>query len=75
MTGIEEREKDMEWTIDRLAELRSEHATGENQLAEIERHRVGVRDQLLRIEGAITVLEEQLAAGAEDVACDPVATG
>lgn len=52
----------MEWTIERLQELRAEHASGMSRLAEIERHGAGVRDQLLRIEGAIKVLEEQLAA-------------
>jgi hypothetical protein len=61
----------MDWTIDRLQELRAEHASGESQLAEIERHHAAVRDQLLRIEGAIQVLEEQLSAAAELVA-DPV---
>lgn len=52
----------MDWAIERLRELRAEYASGESQLAEIERHREHVRAQLLRLEGAIRVLEEQLAA-------------
>ena len=55
----------MDWTIERLQQLRGEYASGESQLAELDRHRQGVRDQLLRIEGAIRVLEEQLAAAPE----------
>lgn len=55
----------MEWCIDRLEQLRSEYASGEAQLAEIDRHRAHVGDQLMRIEGAIRVLEEQLAAAPE----------
>lgn len=55
----------MDWTIERLQELRNEYAAGENQLAEIERHRAHVHEQLLRIEGAIRVLEEQLASTPE----------
>ena len=55
----------MDWSIDRLQQLRAEYAAGESQLAELDRHRDGVRDQLLRIEGAIRVLEEQLADSPE----------
>jgi hypothetical protein len=52
----------MDWTIDRLQELRTEFAEGERRLLDSERQRDQLRDQLLRIEGAIRVLEEQLAA-------------
>jgi len=55
----------MDWTIERLHVLRGEYAAGESQLAEVDRHRERVREQLLRIEGAIRVLEEQLAAAPE----------
>lgn len=55
----------MDWSIERLQQLRSEYAAGETQLAQLDRHRDGVRDQLLRIEGAIRVLEEQLAEASE----------
>lgn len=55
----------MDWTIQRLQQLRGEYASGESQLAELDGHRQGVCEQLLRIEGAIRVLEEQLAAAPE----------
>lgn len=62
----------MDWTIDRLQALRAEYASGESQLLEIDKHRAHVRDQMLRIEGAIRVLEEQLAAAAAtDAALQP----
>lgn len=53
----------MDWCIQRLQELRGEYTSGETQLLEIERHRAHVHEQLLRIEGAIRVLEEQLTRG------------
>lgn len=68
----------MDWAIDRLQELRKEYAAGENQLAELDLHRERVRAQLHRIEGAISVLEEQLAAEpafASSSVPEPVARG
>jgi septal ring factor EnvC (AmiA/AmiB activator) len=62
----------MDWTIDRLQELRSEFAEGERQLNDTERRREQLRDQLLRIEGAIRVLEEQLAAAPVFAPSEPV---
>ncbi len=44
----------------RLQELRSEFKTGEAQLEELDRRRAQLRDTLLRISGAIQVLEELL---------------
>lgn len=55
----------MDWTIERLRQLRGEYASGESQLVQLDRHRRDVLEQLLRIEGAIRVLEEQLAAAPE----------
>jgi len=52
----------MDWTIERLQELRTEYASGQARLLELEEQRDGLRDQMLRIDGAIRVLEEQLAA-------------
>lgn len=46
----------------RLAELREEYSRGEEQLSDLERRRGHVRDTLLRISGAIQVLEELLEA-------------
>lgn len=43
---------------ERLETLREEYAKGEQQLALLERKRAEVRDTLLRISGAIQVLEE-----------------
>lgn len=52
----------MEWTLKRLERLRTEHATGSTQLVELSRRQAELRDSVIRIEGAITVLEELLAA-------------
>ena len=46
----------------RLASLREEYRTGQNMLADLEAKELDVRQTLLRIEGAIQVLEELLAA-------------
>ena len=42
----------------RIGELRSELAKGEQQLCELETEHARVRDAVLRIHGAIVVLEE-----------------
>jgi septal ring factor EnvC (AmiA/AmiB activator) len=66
----------MDWIVERLQQLRGEYASGESQLVEIERHRSQVRDHLLRLEGAIRVLEEQLAGTfADSVGADQAAAG
>ena len=46
----------------RLAELRGERERGEQMLAELQARQAALRDTLLRISGAIQVLEEQLGA-------------
>jgi septal ring factor EnvC (AmiA/AmiB activator) len=48
----------------RLDQLRQEFASGQNQLAELDQKRANLRDTLLRISGAIQVLEETLGEGA-----------
>ncbi|WP_148717114.1 hypothetical protein [Chitinolyticbacter meiyuanensis] len=48
----------------RLAELRHEYDSGQQMLAELERRSNEVSQTLLRIGGAIQVLEEMLAADA-----------
>lgn len=45
----------------RLQELRSEYESGQKVLAELEAKQASVRNTLLRISGAIQVLEEELA--------------
>lgn len=45
----------------RLGQLRAEHEAGQKMLAELDAKRQEIRDTLLRISGAIQVLEEELA--------------
>lgn len=49
----------------RLEELRQEYQRGQTRLQEIEIQQMGLRETLLRISGAIQVLEEMLPGGAE----------
>jgi predicted nuclease with TOPRIM domain len=46
----------------RLKELKAEYETGQARLRELETEQTYVRETLLRISGAIQVLEETLAA-------------
>lgn len=48
----------------RLSELRAEHQKGQQMLAEAEAKAADLRQTLLRITGAIQVLEELLGPGA-----------
>jgi predicted nuclease with TOPRIM domain len=45
---------------DRLTELKAEFESGQRALAELEARQANMRDSLLRISGAIQVLEEEL---------------
>jgi hypothetical protein len=45
----------------RLTELRKEFETGQNKLQELARQEQLLRETLLRISGAIQVIEEELA--------------
>ena len=47
----------------RLAELRAEFEAGERMLAELEEKRERLRESMLRIAGAIQVLEEMAGEG------------
>jgi prefoldin subunit 5 len=47
--------------MSRLEKLRHDYEVGQNQLREIEQQAATLRDALLRISGAIQVLEELLA--------------
>lgn len=53
----------------RLETLRAEHESGRRALAELEEKQTALRDTMLRISGAIQVLEEELATPRTD---DPV---
>ena len=50
----------------RLAELRSEYETGQKMLADLEAKKADLQTTLLRISGAIQVLEEFLAKEPEE---------
>jgi hypothetical protein len=50
---------------ERLGALRGERAAGRRLLAELQERQSQVIDSMLRIDGAISVLEEELAAAPE----------
>ena len=50
----------IDWAIGRLGELRDEYAAGESQLQALQERGAQVRDSMLRIDGAIQVLEEMI---------------
>jgi hypothetical protein len=56
----------------RLDELKREFATGQTQLQELEQKEASLRETLLRISGAIQVIEELLAQSGEDQKESPV---
>ena len=55
---------------ERLNKLRSEFASGQKMLAELEAKADNLRETLLRISGAIQVLEEELKEAAETLSED-----
>jgi hypothetical protein len=56
----------------RLKELKSEFEIGQNKLAELETQATNLRNMLLRISGAIQVLEEELDKAAQPPKMDQV---
>ena len=66
---IDGKEEHMEWALERLRELRTEYADGESQLVQLDRRRMQLHEAMLRVAGAIQVLEELVAASG---AFDPV---
>ncbi|HVF50000.1 MAG TPA: hypothetical protein VNA19_07935 [Pyrinomonadaceae bacterium] len=57
----------------RLDELKQEFETGQARLQEVEAQGARLRETMLRISGAIQVLEETLAAEGQDAAGDEAA--
>jgi uncharacterized protein involved in exopolysaccharide biosynthesis len=65
-----------EWTLrqqleQRLSELKSEYQAGQQMLADLEARQAELRQTLLRISGAIQVLEELLAPAAPPAPAGP----
>jgi hypothetical protein len=60
-----------ERTSRRLAELRAEYEAGQRAMSELDTRRAALRDTLLRIAGAIQVLEELATDPAVDAAAGP----
>ena len=58
----------------RLATLRGEYSSGQQLLAELDARASTLREQLLRIHGAMQVLDELLACSAR-VSGEPVRSG
>ena len=59
----------------RLEELTAEYEAGQTMLAELEARQAALRDTLLRINGAMTVLKEALAADQPPEDAPPGADG
>jgi hypothetical protein len=55
----------------RLKALQAEFETGQKMLADLEAQRASLRDTMLRLAGAITVLQEELDATAGDNQPEP----
>jgi predicted nuclease with TOPRIM domain len=55
---------------ERLEKLRAEFARGQEKLSQLEAEAAQLRQTMLRISGAIQVLEEELGAEAPDAAGD-----
>ena len=54
----------------RLQQLKTEFESGQQVLAELEEKRANIQNTLLRIQGAIQVLEEELAKVDKDTTAD-----
>jgi prefoldin subunit 5 len=56
------KEGTMDWALERLRELRTEYAGAESQLVQLDRQRMQLHEAMLRVAGAIQVLEELVSA-------------
>jgi len=59
----------------RLAELRRELEQGERMVADLQARQNQIRETLLRISGAVQVLEEELERVDGEAAADPIGPG
>ena len=57
----------------RLEELKSEYESGQKMLAELEAKQAGLRETLMRISGAIQVLQEELGLTEKDESATQIA--
>lgn len=55
----------------RLAELKTEFASGQKVMAELETKQANLRDTLLRISGAIQILEEEIGKVSQEAENTP----
>jgi hypothetical protein len=55
---------------DRLTQLKTEYEAGQRMLTELEQKQRTLRDTLLRISGAIQVLEEELGSASQAALAD-----
>ncbi|GAX37249.1 hypothetical protein [Nodularia sp. NIES-3585] len=55
----------------RLAELKTEFASGQKVMAELETKQANLRDTLLRISGAIQILEEEISKVSQEAENTP----
>jgi hypothetical protein len=58
----------------RVAELDAEYRSGQEMLAQVETRRAELQQTLLRISGALQVIQELLAASSEEVQPDRLAS-
>jgi hypothetical protein len=59
----------------RLVELKKEYESGQQMMVELETKQNNLRDTLLRISGAIQILEEELSGAGEEDAAVPMESG
>jgi hypothetical protein len=55
----------------RLSELKTEFEAGQKMIADLDSKQANLRDTLLRISGAIQILEEEIAKSTDNNESDP----